>query len=441
MAKDKNIKEFFLDTNVLLHDPDALFAFAEHDVHLPITVIKELDMFKKGNDEINANARKVLRTIEHLTAEHGMADIQLGDKKGRLHIHTYAQNEKTYGDDIILEYLQNYIKKEEDPKIILVTKDTALRIRARVIDIEAQDYQHDKKGVDLREFLSFHRDFPVTSDVMEEFYSKGRASIDAGNKLEGMQTYPNQHFILQDGRKSGLARYVPIDKHFELQKLIVPAEGAYGIRPRNKDQSFLMDACLDEKLQVVSVLGKAGTGKTVVTLACALQKTIEEEKYQKIVVIRPVSSVGEELGYLPGDIKEKTSPYFGAISDAFGVIDKRKRDIMDYLHAGDESGDSQLELITPTFIRGRNIPNAFIIVDEAQNLTPKEIKTIATRMGEGSKIVCLGDPYQIDTPYLDEISNGLTYLTKRLLGEPLFSLVVLDKTVRSAAAELLASKL
>jgi PhoH-like ATPase len=424
------VKKYVLDTNVLLHDPDSIFNFEKNEVYLPIEVIMELDKFKKGRDEINFNARAVTRQIEKLTGDgipEGGIDLKNG---GKLHFLTPSSSleEKImgtgYADDSILERTKQLSQNGEDA--ILVSMDLNIRIRAKIAGLKAEEYTHEKSSIDLRTFFEGQVTHKAGTQLINALYKSDGipAPDDLAEKLEN-----NQYFILQNGEsQSCLVQYrngklIPI-KEMEIE----------GIKPRNSSQRFLLHACLDPKITIVSGLGKAGTGKTLLTLAAGLYQ-VRKDLYSKVLVFRPTREVGESLGFLPGDIHDKIGPYFRAIDTAIDVIYGANA-------VRDTRVGERIEKMPINFARGDTYHRSFIIVDEAQNLTAREIKLLGTRVGDGSKIVMTGDPFQVDQPYLDEMSNGLTVSTHRLRHEvPEFAYVILDKGERSRVAELFADYL
>ncbi|MBT4651799.1 PhoH family protein [Candidatus Woesearchaeota archaeon] len=452
------VKRFLLDTNVLLRDPRSLFSFEEHDIYLHGAVFKELDKFKKGNDDVNVSSREASRTLEEILdqrptegfdEEFVKGSIPLGEGLGNLHFvgMDIRVGKDEEADPHLLKYLSHEGQKDPNNPMVLVSNDRNLRIWARAMGHTVQSYKHDREVKSLHEFLRLNESIQLEAQNVEELRAKNSITLSKkdltimqpSTEEEPLSFFHNQFFHVKGD--SLLIQYLDRGINAELRTLLDRSQrGAYGIRPRNKEQSYLMDLCLNDEIEIGTVLGKAGTGKTIVTLAAALQKTIKEEKYDQIVIIRPVATIGEDIGYLPGSLEAKIGPYMGSVWDAAKVIyssSMRKK-----MEGFDEDGlnhlikEGKVVLAPPTYMRGRNLAKTFIIVDEAQNLTPAQAKTLVTRTGEGSKIILSGDPYQVDLPYIDETNNGLVTTTKKLLGRDPFSTVVLKKGERSRVAEL-----
>ncbi len=443
------IKQYLLDTNVLLHDPSALFNFQENDVYLLNEILVELDKFKRGSDEVNANAREVIRVLERLTQEGALENGVALDSGGKLfilppssepeaennlermvqHGLRLIENKLGYADDRILEHLRGLSEQEPERDTCLVTKDLNLRIRARAMRLRAADYLHDKAALDLHAFFERDPYLQVSKDIIDNlFQSKAILAIPVPAELKS-QIQPNEYYILRYDSQSALVKCRG-DSLMRVRETAVE-----GIRPRNHSQSFLLDACLDTDYTIVSALGKAGTGKTLLAIAAGLQQVLggDTPKYKKMIVIRPILEVGKELGYLPGEIDEKIDPYFKPIKDSLKFI------LKDITYPGLWE---KIELMPINFVRGDTFHDSYILVDEAQNFTAKELKVIGTRVGENSKLVLVGDPFQIDNPYLDEKSNGLTVLTDRFRGKlPEFAYVILDKVERGRVADVFANYL
>ena len=429
-----------LDTNVLLHDHKALGNFQENDLVIPIVVIEELDRFKKGNEQINYNAREFSRELDRILGDKMLDDwIGMGGGKGRLKVepgHPFPETlkdalYKDIPDHRILSTAHYFKEKYPERKVILVTKDINLRIKSKALGIEAQDYLTGKVKEEnitvLSKGIVYLQDVP--SAVMAQLYQSpeglNAADIDLKN------AYDNQYYVLQNKDGTALARYMASKKVL----VPVPNHRAYGITPRNSEQNFALDALLNQNIKLVSLTGIAGTGKTLLSLAAALAL---EKDYDQIMLSRPVIPLrSQEMGFLPGDIKEKLAPYMLPLMDNLSVIKgSLKPNSREYVRI-EEMQRSEKLLISPlAYIRGRSLSKVFFIVDESQNLTPHEVKTIITRAGEGSKLVFTGDIHQIDQPYLDRHSNGLTYLTDKMLGQDLFAHVNLVKAERSRLAEL-----
>lgn len=436
MAKKQKL--FVLDTSVLLHDHHAIMHFERHDVAIPITVLEELDKFKIGNDTKNFSAREVIRFIDRLSAHGGLQQwISLGANMGSFKVllnqHPKAVDaEKTYGSDKNDHKIINatLVAKEEDPKkdVVLVTKDINLRIKAKALGIHSEDYETGKVDDQELQTSSSTTIENVDADVIKQLFLKG--SIEENGVLGDLKT-ANGYYILKNGKSSSLTYYDPLTDMLNR----VEKEYTSGIKPKNAEQAFAINALMNNNVKLVALQGVAGTGKTLLALAAALE---QHKTFQQIILARPLVPLSnKDIGYLPGDAKDKISPYMEPLWDnlkfiksQFGENEKKHKSIVEM----EENGRI---LITPlAFIRGRSLSNILFIVDEAQNLTPHEVKTIITRAGEGTKIVFTGDVHQIDTPYLDENSNGLAYLIDRLKGQSLFSHVRLEKGERSELANL-----
>ena len=437
MVKHKKI--FVLDTNVLLHDHKCIYHFEENDIVLPITVLEELDKFKRGNDLINFQAREFVRELDNLTGESLFTEgISLGLGLGRLNVETgkpFSRDmEESFHEKIpdhrilaIADYTRN---KNPDKQVILVTKDVNLRIKAKALGLTAQDY----KAGQVTNLDMLYEGIPVVENQNDEALGKLYSSHE-GVALEefelGFEPIANQYMILKGNKSSALAIFdIRTSALFVVQKT-----KCYGIEPRNAEQAICLDALLRPDIQLVSLTGKAGTGKTLLALAAALQ---QRRDYHQIFLARPIIPLGNrDIGYLPGDAREKIEPYMQPLFDNLTVIrhqfDQRSKEFqkIDQLLQ-----DDKLVLTPLAYIRGRSLGKVFFIVDEAQNLTPHEVKTIITRAGEGTKVIFTGDVQQIDSPYLDTKSNGLSYLTDRMNGQAVFAHVNLVHGERSHLAEL-----
>ncbi len=437
------MKTYVLDTNVLLHDPQAIFRFEDNEVVLPLTVIEEIDRFKKEQSETGRNARQISRIIDGFRKQGKLVDGVPLENGGLFKVAIFRdeamkllpselRDEKA--DNRILA-VANELVDGSDNTIILITKDINLRIKADTINLYAEDYESDKVSID--DLYSGTSELQVTSDQVDQFYEKG--------ELELIGDYiANQGVTLIDSANpshSAIGRYDSLQQ--KLRPLVrAPKDGIWGIHPRNREQQFALDLLLNDDIRVVSLVGKAGTGKTLLAIAAGLLKTADESVYSRLLVSRPVFPMGRDLGFLPGDIDEKLAPWMQPIFDNVELLlssveegGKRKRGYRELIDLG------LMEIEPLTYIRGRSIPRQYLIVDEAQNLTPHEIKTIITRAGEGTKIVLTGDPYQIDNPYVDASSNGLAYAVERLKGQDISGHITLTKGERSPLAELAANLL
>jgi PhoH-like ATPase len=443
MKKRHDKKLFILDTNVLLHDYKCIYNFEENDVIIPIVVLEELDKFKRGNDQINFHAREFTRELDKLSGDMLLtANIPLGENLGNLHIETgrdfsekvsQSFSERTPDHRIlaIAEYVSNANK---DKTVVLISKDINLRMKAKSLGIIAQDYENDKvaniddlyKGIKVMEGMN--------QDLISKLYELPEGVASEEFKFDpGMKGH--QFFIMKNNGSSALAHYNPVNKL--LSRVI--KQTTYGIDPRNAEQTFALDALCNSEIQLVSLTGKAGTGKTLLALAAALA---QHKKYKQIFLARPIVPLANrDLGFLPGDIKEKMEPYMQPLYDNLTVIKhKFSHQSPEFIRINEMVKDEKLVITPLAYIRGRSLSGIFFIVDEAQNLTPHEIKTIITRAGEGTKMVFTGDIEQIDSPYLDTASNGLTYLSDKMKDQDVFAHVNLVKGERSFLSEL-ASKL
>lgn len=441
MKKKKKI--FILDTNVLLHDYKSLYNFQENDIIIPIVVLEELDKFKKGNNLINFHAREFTRELDKLSGDQLFTKgISLGIKRGKLFIETGKEfskivlesfPEKT-PDHRILAIADFIREKNPEKSVALITKDINLRMKAKSLGIQAQDYETDKvANIDdlYKEIITLEN---IDSDLISKLY-KNIEGIPVKEFTQIIKPRPHQYFILKSDKSSALAHYNPSNYFINrIEKF-----PAYGIDPRNAEQTFSIDALTRQEIQLVALTGKAGTGKTLLALAAAMH---QRKNYKQIFLARPIVPLANrDLGYLPGDVQEKLDPYMQPLYDNLTVIKHKFNQNSNEYQKIEEMLKEEKLLITPlAYIRGRSLSKIFFIVDEAQNLTPHEVKTIITRAGEGTKLVFTGDIEQIDSPYLDTGSNGLTYLTDKMRGQEIFAHVNLVKGERSFLAEL-ASKL
>lgn len=434
--KKSQPKIFVLDTSVILYNHHALESFEEHDVALPISVLEELDSFKKGNDTKNFEAREFIRVIDSYSEGRSLTDwIQLNGKglgkfKVVMEENSDPDARKVFGDNKndhkILNAAIRLRAEHPDRKVILVTKDVNLRLKAKSLDIMAEDFETGKiKNVDeLYKGKSMLED--IDHAIIEKIYQDGFCEV---KEIFKETPIPNHYFILKNTKTSVLATYNPFIHKIER----VEKRNAYNIKPRNAEQVFAFHAILNPNVKLVTVQGVAGTGKTLIALAGALE---QRRDFRQIYLARPIVPLSnKDIGYLPGDIKSKLNPYMEPLFDnlkyiqsTFDERDKEGKKIQEML-------DTEKLVISPlAYIRGRSLSNIFFIVDEAQNLTPHEVKTIITRAGENTKIVFTGDIYQIDTPYLDTQSNGLSYLIDRMHHHPIHAHITLEKGERSELA-------
>lgn len=437
--KKKSRKIFVLDTSVILHDHNAVNNFDEHDVAIPITVLEELDNFKKGNDTKNFEAREFIRFLDRISGTSTLKDWINLEGKGRGRIKIVLSSDivsieatHVFGDlkmdHQILNSALSLQQSEKDALVVMVTKDINLRLKAKALNLKAEDYQSGKIKDVSKATSGANTIQEVTSEEIQKLYKQGFTD---NVEILGDKLAVNQFYILKNGKSSSLAYYNSGAQRIER----VEKEYAYGIKPKNAEQAFAMHALLNENIKLVSLQGVAGTGKTLIALASAItQKT----KYNQIILARPIVPLSnKDLGYLPGDAKEKISPYMQPLFDNLTFIKSQFKETEKKHKALDEMIQTEKMVISPlAYIRGRSLSNIFFIIDEAQNLTPHEVKTIITRAGEGTKIVFTGDINQIDTPYLDEHSNGLSYIIDRLKGHELYAHVKLEKGERSELANM-----
>ncbi|NJO92679.1 MAG: PhoH family protein [Chloroflexia bacterium] len=432
-------KIFVLDTNVILHDHRCIYHFEENNVIIPIVVLEELDKFKKGNDQINFQAREFMRELDRLSGEELFnGGVPLGEEKGKLSIETIKQFSDKHSasfmedtqDHRILAITEHVKIKNPDKDTILVTQDINLRMKAKALDIHAQDYKTGKVSNIEKIEHSIEMIEGVDDAVISKLYK-----ADEGIPVEefNFSAIPlaHQYMILKGENSSALAHFDPFLN--VINRVI--KEKASGITPRNAEQTFALDALIRPEIKLISLTGKAGTGKTLLALAAALQ---QKKDFEQIYLSRPIIALGDkDIGYLPGTAKEKIGPYMQPLMDNLNVIKNRYgKNSKNYARIEEMVEDEKL-LITPlAYIRGRSLSNVYFIVDEAQNLTPHEVKTIITRAGEGTKMIFTGDIQQIDSPYLDEKSNGLSYLADRMKGQELFAHINLVKGERSYLADL-----
>lgn len=433
----KNKKIFVIDTNVILHDFNCLYKFQENDIVIPIVVLEELDHLKKGDSQINFNAREFTRELDKLSGDNLFnGGISLGKGLGKLSIETgkpYSDKLKesfpeATPDHRILAIAEVVKEKKDTKEVILVSKDINLRMKAKSLGILAQDYKNDQ----ITDLEKIHKDIETIDSADDLLISKLYESHN-GIPVEEfkLKPLPHQYFILKGQKSSALAHYDPINKVMER----VEKMRTYGIDPRNAEQTFSLDALNRPEVQLIALTGKAGTGKTLLALAAALH---QERKFNQILLARPIVPLANrDLGFLPGDVKEKILPYMQPLFDNLSVIKNQfKSQSKEYMQIEEMQKSERLMISPLAYIRGRSLSNVFFIVDEAQNLTPHEVKTIITRAGEGTKIIFTGDIQQIDSPYLDSKSNGLSFLTDRMKGQDIFAHVNLVKGERSYLAEL-----
>jgi PhoH-like ATPase len=430
-------KVFVLDTSVLVHDPQALKVFQDNDIVIPLAVVEEIDSHKKRQDEVGRNARWVSAFLDKLRARgHLDAGVSLGVDLGSIRVELNHQQldrlpaalDRTKIDNRIIA-VALALKESSPYPVILVTKDINMRIKADALGIAADDYQTDK--IQIEEVYTGTATVKVNPELIDRFYADGSVIV------QTVALEPNQMVILEDefgSSKSALGRHLQNGKVIPLR---FGNQDPFGLKARNKEQKFALELLFDEEIRIVTLIGRAGTGKTLLALAAGLQKVVEDTRYRRLSVARPVIPMGHDLGFLPGDLNEKLRPWMQPIYDnlEFLFSNRDQTEKIDQL-VNSLKGLGVLELEALTYIRGRSIPDRFVVVDEAQNLSPHEVKTVVTRAGEGTKIIFTGDPYQIDHPYLDSNSNGLTYLVEKFKHEKIAGHITLVKGERSDLAEL-----
>ncbi len=439
MTKKKDTKIFVLDTSVILHDHGSMLNFEEHDIAIPITVLEELDEFKKGNQDKNFAAREFIRLLDRISEGYSLQEwIPLeGKNKGRfkivlthgkLAVDAITVFDQKKNDHRILNTALFLQSEEKDRQVILVSKDINLRLKAKSLNILAEDYETGKIK-DVSDLYTGRKVIENADDeVIKKIFNDG-----ASEEFEFMKNeIINNHFyVLKNDKSSTLAYFNPVTNSLER----VEKQYTYGIKPRNAEQTFALHAILNPNIRLLTIQGVAGTGKTLLALAGSLE---QKNRYDQIVLARPIVPLSnKEIGYLPGDALEKINPYMEPLWDNLKFIKSQFAETEKKHKAIDEMLQENKIVITPlAFIRGRSFSRIMFIVDEAQNLTPHEVKTIITRAGEGTKIIFTGDVNQIDTPYLDEHSNGLSYIIDRLQGSHLFAHITLEKGERSELANL-----
>lgn len=440
-------KIFVLDTNVILSNPAAIQCFEDNDVHIPIVVIEEIDTFKKGLSETGRNARHFMRNVDRLRKFGNLADgVPIHpDKKDTGNLFVDLETDfslipkyfERKADNAILAVSLDLKKRFPDFPVVLITKDANLRIKADACGIPSEDFEADKVNID--ELYTGITEFEVPSTTVQEFLSAGEVA------LPEFELLPNQYVILRDADdpvQFVYGRFTPTSGTVKTLNF-TGRDNVWGIYPRNLEQSFALDLLLDDEIKLITLVGAAGTGKTLVAIAAGLHKTTEENRYHKLLVSRPIFPLGRDVGYLPGSLEEKLNPWMQPIYDnlelLLGGTTNRTGRLSQNYHELINQGILEVEPLT--YIRGRSIPNQFFVVDEAQNLTPHELKTILTRAGENTKVVLTGDPYQIDNPYVDSASNGLTYVVERFRNENLAGHITLVKGERSALATIAADLL
>ncbi|MGN7454981.1 PhoH family protein [Paenibacillus pasadenensis] len=441
-------KIFVLDTNVLLHDPQAIFSFDDNEVIIPAVVLEEIDSKKRLADELGRNARHVSRLLDGLRENgrlhEGIATPRGGVLRVELNHRSFVRVQEMFGemsnDNRILAVALNYDMEEEEKgskrDVVLVSKDVLVRIKADVLGLQAEDYMSDRVAEPSDVYTGTATLF-VHPSVIDEFYSYRFLSV---KSLQlSSRLHPNEFIILRDELGTSKSALLKVSQDgARLEPLYMSNDPVWGITARNAQQRMALELLLNDDIPLVTLTGKAGTGKTLLALAAGLLKIEDEHKYKKLLIARPVVPMGKDIGYLPGEKDEKLRPWMQPIYDNLEFLfDTKKSGDIDKILMG--LGSIQVEALT--YIRGRSIPGQFIIIDEAQNLSRHEVKTIVSRVGEGSKIVLMGDPEQIDHPYLDSMSNGLSYIVESFKKEGLSGHINLEKGERSKLAQLAADLL
>jgi PhoH-like ATPase len=440
------MKNYILDTTVLLYDAQALFKFEENNIYIPITVIEDIDRFKKDLSETGRNARQTSRYLDDLRNKGSLsAGVKL-ENGGTLIVKLDTDSilkrmprelQGNPRDNLILAITLDVKEKSGNIPTVFVSKDINLRIKADALGLAVEDYKSDK--VDIEELYTGYIEIKVKSDAVSAFHEQGWALHEGNEKL-----YANQYIALvdsSDGSRFGLGRYLRKDN--KIVKLArEDRDGMWRIKPRNREQIFSMDALLNDSIQLVTLVGIAGTGKTLLAVAASLYKTVDENVYNHVLVSRPTLPMGKDIGFLPGTVEEKLAPWMYPIADNVDLLMRSEAKARRHIRGFKELLDSGILIVEPlTYIRGRSIHNQYLIVDEAQNLTPHEIKTVITRVGDGTKIILTGDPYQIDNPYIDSSSNGLTYVVERFKDQDVAAHITFSKGERSVLSELAANLL
>jgi PhoH-like ATPase len=434
-------KNYILDTNVLLHDPNSLLKFDDNNVLLPIEVIEEIDRFKRESSELGQNARMVSRMLDGLRGSGQLSEgvplpngghLRIAFQKAKPGQNGHAIFATDSVDNRILSLASSVKSAQPKSQTVLVSKDINLRIKADALGLMAEDYENDR--VLITDLYTGMIEVTVSPDKMVAFRTNGELELNGGSHY-----FPNEFCTLLDEtnpKRTALAK-VDISGH-KVLPIVDCREGIWGIKPRNREQHFAFDALLDDRIKLVTLMGKAGTGKTLLAMAAGLKRTVLDREFRRLVVARPTISMGKELGFLPGSLEEKLAPWMQPIHDALEMLSDLNMG-HEHRRSGDLMRSGSIVVEALSYIRGRSIANQFMIIDEAQNLTPLEAKTIITRVGHGTKIVFTGDPYQIDNPYVDSSSNGFNYIVSRFRSEAIAAHIELQKGERSELAELAAN--
>jgi len=458
-------KTYILDTNVLLSDSNSLFGFEEHDLVLPLIVLEELDRHKDRQDEVGRNAREVVRKLADLTKVNKdfKTGIPLGKNLGTLKILSIEDifpdhvphklpmemETKKSGDNTIAQFCVNYIEKNTDAQVVLVTRDTILRLKAQALGISCEDYRKFNVATSVNSLYSGVRVIERDDVIVKQFYANEEQFFLPEDLQE--ELYPNQFVVMKNGQQSAMARFMA-----KGEPVLPLGKTSSKISARNKEQEFARELLFDETVKLVTLAGKSGCGKTLLAIDAGLEQVLNQRKYRSLVICRPVMPVGRDIGFLPGDLNEKLEPWLAPIKDNLRFLlgaseghkesntGARKKKIAEPTAKFDEQvlqsyfDEGIIEVQAMTFIRGRSIANAYIIIDEAQNTNLHEIKTILTRVGENTKIVLTGDLEQIDSTYVDSVSNGLSIAIERFKSQKISGHVTFLKGERSLLATLAA---
>ena len=451
---------YVLDTNILMHDPTSMFRFEEHDVFLPMIVLEELDAAKKGLTEVSRNVRQVSRFIGDMMNSQGAAQLEDGldlliphglempTARGRLYFqtrptqtHPSLLSEGSFADNEILSTALALQESEKDREIVLISKDINLRIKAAILNVPAEDYYNDRAldDVDL-----LYRGMSIEDDSFWELYPQVDSWSENGStyyrikRIKGDEWFPNQCIVIGDG--DGIeAIVIELTAEIAVLKLVTDYQSGkntiWGIQARNREQNFALNLLVDPEIDFVTLMGIAGTGKTLLTLAAGLAQTLDEKMYNEIIVTRATVSIGEEIGFLPGTEEEKMTPWMGALTDNIEVLTQSEEGGEWGRAATNDLLANRIKIRSMSFMRGRTFLNRYVIIDEAQNITPKQMKALLTRAGPGTKMICLGNVGQIDTPYLTETTSGLTFAVDRFKNWAHSAHITLQRGERSRLAD------
>ena len=458
MAKDKRL--YVLDTNILMHDPTSMFRFEEHDIFLPMIVLEELDAAKKGLTEVSRNVRQVSRFIGEMMSAQGAThledgleliipqELELPAARGRLYFQTHTTevhpsllSEGSFADNEILSTALALQESDKEHEIVLISKDINLRIKAAIMNVPAEDYYNDRALDDvdlLYKGMSIEDDSFWDRYPQVDSWSENGATYYRIKRIEGDDWFPNQCIVIGDG--DGIeAVVIEVTIEFTVLKLVTDYQSGkntvWGMQARNREQNFALNLLVDPEIDFVTLMGIAGTGKTLLTLAAGLAQTLDEKMYKEIIVTRATVSIGEEIGFLPGTEEEKMTPWMGALTDNIEVLTRSEEGGEWGRAATNDLLANRIKVRSMSFMRGRTFLNRYVIIDEAQNITPKQMKALLTRAGPGTKMICLGNVAQIDTPYLTETTSGLTFAVDRFKTWAHSAHITLQRGERSRLAD------